>query len=131
MGASAPLSVDTGYVNSRGKCIVKGIGTRKGSMKVYELLIEPLAPWKNWVDGGAALFALGAAVLWFLASVTKVPRELTRGFELPATGVQHGDIAAILIALGHQSRLNAWAAGCAGVSALLVGLGVMIGTRWG
>lgn len=99
-------------------------------MAWLQCLSDTLAPVKAWVDGGSAVAAFAAAVFWFWASVIKqeMPRQ---GFELPPTGVSHGDIATLLVVIRKQSRLNAWAAGFAGVAAGLTGLSVLIGTRWG
>lgn len=83
---------------------------------MHQTVIEPLAAWKNWIDGAAAICTFIAAAYWFNAPVMKL---------------LDSDIAIILIASGKESRPNARAAGFAGSSAILVGLSVVIGTRWG
>jgi hypothetical protein len=68
----------------------------------------------------AAAFAIGAAVFWFLASIERSPASILQGIEITG-GPQMfgGDQVGIIKAVIKQSRLNAWAAACAGVSALL------------
>lgn len=62
----------------------------------------------QWV--GAA-FALAAAVFWFAASVAR----------LPADQITWQSIDEIVPSLRRQGRLNAFAAGCAAIAALIQG----------
>jgi hypothetical protein len=96
---------------------------------MYGLLIEPLAPWKFWIDLLAAGCAFGAALLWLRASVVEVTLP-EQGFELPPTGMQPHDLSGLVASIGVQSRLNARAAMFAAASACITGVSVMIGTHW-
>ncbi len=96
---------------------------------MYSILIEPLAPWKFWIDLLAAICALGAAVLWLWASMVKVTLP-EQGFELPPMGLQPHDLSGLVSSIGMQSRHNARAAMFAAASACITALSVMVGTRW-
>ena len=79
----------------------------------------------------SAMFAIAAAFLWFLSAVVKTPQSfaihVVRSQEQPLGGdpldgtyVGYGysnDIVSLAKALNRQSRLSAWAAICAGISA--------------
>jgi hypothetical protein len=69
----------------------------------------------------SALFAFAAAVFWGWSPVINVP-VLESGFGSLLTIMKDGStvigVKPFYQALAHISRLNAWAAGCAGVSAL-------------
>lgn len=84
----------------------------------------------------SAIFAIAAAALWFASAVIKTPERFaihvvapnsTMGQPLggnPLGGTyvgqaQSGDLVNLAHALRRQSRLSAWAASCAGVSAVL------------
>ena len=84
----------------------------------------------------SALFAIPAAVLWFMSARVETPEHFNvhvvgpdspMGLPLggnPMGGVYVGqaysrELVALAEALSKQSRLSAYAAGCAGVSALL------------
>ncbi len=84
----------------------------------------------------SALFAIAAAALWFVSAVVKTPGRFsihvvrpngTMGQPLggnPMGGTYVGqayssDLVELARALRRQSKFSAWAAGCAGISALL------------
>ena len=94
-------------------------------------LADPLAPWKFYVDVAAAAFAFIAASFWLRASLIKTPSELSLFQHLPLDGSFEGDVAKVAAGIGKQSRLNAWAAGFTAVAAVLTGISILIGTRWG
>jgi hypothetical protein len=80
----------------------------------------------------SAIFAIAAAALWFLSAVIKTPEHfaihvVNLGGSKPIGPIgggyvdqaQSSDLIDLANALRKQSRLSAWAASCAGVSALL------------
>ena len=86
----------------------------------------------------SALFAFAAAVLWFFSAVVKTPKSFSihvarpglmgqplGGNPLGGTYVGQAyseDLIALASALRRQSRFSAWAAFCAGVSAIFQAL---------
>ena len=70
----------------------------------------------------SALFAFAAAVFWGWSTVIKVP-VLESGYGSLLTIIKDGStvigVKPFYEALAQISRLNAWAAGCAGLSALI------------
>ena len=82
----------------------------------------------------SALFAIVAAVLWFFSAVVKTPKSFSINVIRPdSMGLPFGgnplggtyvgqayseDLIALANALRRQSRFSAWAAFCAGVSAI-------------
>lgn len=88
----------------------------------------------------SAFFALAAATLWFMAALVKTPRIFSVQVVSSHASQTHVEGAEVisegtgtseeLTALGHaitrQSRLNAWAAGCAAVAALCQGLAALL-----
>jgi hypothetical protein len=94
-------------------------------------LVEPAAPWKFAIDVAAAMFAFVAAFFWLRASLVKTPTELRHVVHFPLEGPIEGDIATLMRAVGKQSHLNTWAAGLSAVAALLSGVSIFIGSRWG
>lgn len=64
----------------------------------------------------SGVFALAAAGLWLIASLTKTPDRISNG---PLEGSLFDVFDEIHISLAKQSRWNALAAGCAGIAALL------------
>jgi len=84
----------------------------------------------------SALFAITAAALWFVSAVVKTPDRFAIHVVRPNgpmgrplggnpiggtyVGQAHSsDLVALASALRRQSKFSAWAAGCAGISALL------------
>jgi hypothetical protein len=71
----------------------------------------------------SALFALAAAVLWFLSATVETPPRFAIHTVTLQEGVGHGwseDLVALANALKDQSKFSSWAARCAAVSAYLV-----------
>jgi hypothetical protein len=64
----------------------------------------------------SGVFALAAAVLWLVASMTKTPDRIPEG---PLKGSLFDVFDEIQVSLAKQSRWNALAAACASVAALL------------
>ena len=96
-----------------------------------------------WLNCGAVLFAIAAAVLWFLSASVKTPDGFSvhvvrpdsymgqpmGGNPLGGTYVGHAysdDFKSLADALRRQSKLSALAAVCAGVSAVLQALSLYI-----
>lgn len=98
---------------------------------MYDLLIEPLAAYKLWIDLSAALATFVAAGFWLRASLIKAPKEVWHAFHIPSEGPLKGDVPEAIEALAKQSRLNSFAAGFAALAAVLTGISTLIGTRWG
>ena len=88
----------------------------------------------------SAFFALAAAVLWFMAALVKTPRIFSvqvisshpsqthvEGAQVISEGTGTSDeLTALGRAITKQSRLNAWAAGCAAAAALCQGLAALL-----
>ena len=87
----------------------------------------------------SAFFALAAAALWFLAALVKTPRLFSvqvisshasqthvQGTEVISEGTGTSEeLTALGHAIARQSRLNAYAAGCAAAAALCQGLAAL------
>jgi hypothetical protein len=88
----------------------------------------------TWLLIGSIVFALAAAVLWFLSAVVKTPDSYSVHVVRPRSGLDQplggdpiggayigqaysNDFVSLANALRRQSKLSAWAAVCAGVSA--------------
>jgi len=77
------------------------------------------------VDLAAAACAFGAAAFWWIASNIGMPADGRIQFV-------HPDFEnAVLSVTRRQSYWNSWAARVAAVAAVLTGISVLIGTRWG
>lgn len=68
-------------------------------------------------------FALIAAILWLIASLTRTPDRIPSD---PLKGSLFDVFDAIHVSLAKQSRWNALAAGCAGVAALLQAIQILL-----
>jgi hypothetical protein len=91
---------------------------------LYEWVIEPLAPYKFWVDMAAVISAGLTAYLWWKASLVKMPGG-------PIALVHPHFEHAIMDVTRRQSEWNARAAKASALAAALTGLSVLVGTRWG
>jgi hypothetical protein len=98
---------------------------------MYAWLIEPLAEWKFAIDVAGAVCAFIAAGFWLRASLVKTPKELRRLIHMPPSGPIEGDLADLARGVSAQSRWNALAATFAAAAAVMTGMSVLIGTRWG
>jgi hypothetical protein len=75
----------------------------------------------------SAAFAFGAAIFWFLASVEKGPANILEGIErLGGADFFGSHQVQIVQAIIKQSRLNAMAAMCAAISAILQGILILL-----
>jgi hypothetical protein len=73
------------------------------------------------------LFALGAATFWILASIERGPAKVLAGIEsLGGPDFFGSHQVQITKSIIKQSRLNAWAASCAAVSAAIQGILVFL-----
>jgi hypothetical protein len=70
----------------------------------------------HFIQLGAVVFAVLAALFWFCASLVKMPSLHANSFSLP-----DGDLGPVSDALWRQNRLNALAAACAAISAICQG----------
>lgn len=83
----------------------------------------------------SALFALAAALLWLMSAWVKTPKTFSIYVVRPNRPISFGamsgtymghahseDLTTLADALKRQSRLSAWAAGCAAFSAALQGV---------
>jgi hypothetical protein len=79
---------------------------------------------------GSALFAFLAAGFWFATYLVRLPQEIV---EVDVARAENSepktidDFTRLTRGLKNQSRLNAWAAAFAGVSAVLQGFATFIG----
>jgi hypothetical protein len=94
-------------------------------------MIELLAPWKFWIDVTAAFCAFGAALFWFSASIWKLSKKERALIKYAGQDPIEGDLWEVAHLSAKQSRLNAIASVFAGLAALVSGVSVLIGTRWG
>jgi len=70
---------------------------------------------EKWLDTGAALFAIVAAVFWFLSAYGKLPPIVAYWDSTP----EHDPF---YMAVKFSAKMNRWAAGLSGLSALCVGI---------
>lgn len=90
----------------------------------------------------SAIFALAAACLWFVSAIVKTPTSFAihvvrpqwggplGGNPMGGTYIGHAyskDLVSLADALKRQSKFSAWAAGCAGFSALLTAMIILLG----
>jgi hypothetical protein len=76
---------------------------------------------EKWIDIGAAVFALIAAIFWFLSAYGKLPPLVTYWGSTP-------DADPFYNAVKFSAEMNKWAAGFSGLSALLMGIKLFIPT---
>ena len=76
---------------------------------------------EKWSDIGAAVFALVAALFWFLSAYGKLPPMVTYWTSTPSDDPFYK-------AVMFSAMMNKWAAGLSGVSALLMGIKLFIKT---
>jgi hypothetical protein len=77
---------------------------------------------EKWLDIGAAVFALIAAIFWFLSAYGKLPPMVTYWGSTPGADPFYK-------AVRFSAEMNKWAAGFSSVSALLKGIKLFIPTR--
>jgi hypothetical protein len=74
---------------------------------------------QKWLDMGAALFALVAAVFWFRSAYGPLPAIVTYWGSAPSDDPFYQ-------AVKYSAEMNRWAAGFSSVSALCMGLKLFI-----
>lgn len=73
---------------------------------------------EKWLDIAAAAFAFAAAVFWFLSAYGPLPRMLQYFDFVP-------DNDPYYVAVKFSAKMNRWAAGLSGLSALCMALGLV------
>jgi hypothetical protein len=73
----------------------------------------------KWLDVGTALFALIAAVFWFLSAYGKLPPLIAYWGQAPESDPFYA-------AVKFSAEMNRWAAGLTGLSALCMGIKLFI-----
>ena len=74
---------------------------------------------KFYLDIGAALFAFAAATFWFLSAYGKLPPIVTYWDQAPNNDPFY-------LAVKFAANMNRWAAGFSGMSALCLGIRVLL-----
>jgi len=75
----------------------------------------------------SALFAFGAAAFWFKAAKDAAPKHVAEAMKRHGgMDIYGSDLTKVVDALIRQGRVNAYAATCAFVAALLQGIGIAL-----
>jgi hypothetical protein len=74
---------------------------------------------ERWLDIGASILALIAAVFWFLSASGKLPPMITYWNQAPETDP-------LYVSLKFSAAMNTWAAGLSGLSASCMGIKLFI-----
>jgi hypothetical protein len=74
---------------------------------------------ETWLDVGAAVFAIGAAIFWFLSAYGELPPMIAYWDAAPQNDP-------LYMAIKFSARMNQWAAGLSGVSALCMAIKIMV-----
>jgi hypothetical protein len=74
---------------------------------------------EKWLDFAAALFAFFAAVFWFLSAYGKLPPMAAYWDATPEDDP-------FRIAIAFSAKMNQWAAGLSGLSALCMAIKIMV-----
>jgi hypothetical protein len=74
---------------------------------------------EKWLDIAAALFAFSAAVFWFLPAFGKLPPMVSYWDATPENDP-------FRIAVAFLAKMNQWAAGLSGASALCMAINIVI-----
>ena len=72
-----------------------------------------------WLDVGAAVFAIGAAIFWFLSAHGKLPPMVAYWDAAPPNDP-------LYVAIKFSAKMNRWAAGLSGLSALCMAIKIMV-----
>ncbi|SDK14329.1 MULTISPECIES: hypothetical protein [Bradyrhizobium] len=72
-----------------------------------------------WLDIAAALFAFGAAAFWFASAYGDLPPMVSYFDAAPATDP-------LYMAIKRSARMNRWAAGLSGLSALCMAMRIIV-----
>lgn len=73
----------------------------------------------RWLDWGTAIFALAAAVFWFLSAAGSLPKMVAYWDQAPETD-------AFFVAIKFSASMNRIAAAFSGLSALCAGLKLFV-----
>jgi hypothetical protein len=73
----------------------------------------------KWLEISAALFAFAAAIFWFLSAYGKLPPMIAYWDQTPQTDPFY-------LAVKFSARMNRWAAGLSGLSALCMGVKLLM-----
>jgi hypothetical protein len=73
---------------------------------------------EKWLDGGAALFAFVAAIIWFISAYGDLPPMVTYWDRTPQSDPYY-------LAVKFSAQMNRWAAGFSGIAALLMAGGAV------
>jgi hypothetical protein len=74
---------------------------------------------EHWLDFGAALFALVAAAFWFLSAYGRLPPMVPYWDQVPESDPFY-------VAVKFSARMNRYAAGLSGLSALCIGVKLFV-----
>jgi hypothetical protein len=74
---------------------------------------------EKWLDVATAVFAISAAVFWFLSAYGKLPPMIAYWDATPETDP-------FRIAVTYSAKMNRWAAGLSGFSALCMAIKIII-----
>jgi hypothetical protein len=75
---------------------------------------------RKWLDAGAAVTALVAAVFWFLSAYGELPGMIPHWDQTPQNDPFY-------VAVKFSAKMNRWAAGVSGLSALCMALSLFLG----
>jgi hypothetical protein len=70
---------------------------------------------EKWLDIAAAVFAIAAAIFWFLSAYGKLPPMVAYWDQAP-------EIDLFYVAVKFSAEMNRWAAGLSGLSASCMGI---------
>jgi hypothetical protein len=72
-----------------------------------------------WLDVGAFVFAIGAAIFWFLSAYGELPPVVAYWDAAPQNDP-------LYMAIKFAARMNRWAAGLSALSALCMAIKIMV-----
>ena len=72
-----------------------------------------------WLDAGAVVFAIGAAIFWFLSAYGELPPMVAYWDATPENDP-------FRMATTFAAKMNRWAAGFSGASALCMAMKIMV-----
>lgn len=80
----------------------------------------------------SAVFAFAAAAFWLKASIDHAPDRVAAAMKSRGgMDIYGSDLTKVVDALVQQGRLNAYAAGCAAIAALLQGISIVgVALKW-
>jgi hypothetical protein len=72
-----------------------------------------------WLDVGAIVFGIGAAIFWFLSAYGELPPMIAYRDAAPPNDP-------LYVAIKFTARMNRWAAGLSGLSVLCMAIKIMV-----